>query len=374
MIRTTTIVALVLAFWAQTARADFKQDVLLCSHKAAPDDVRIRACSRLMLPERFSKLNLSKIYINRASAYINKSRCDEAISDLNQALRLTPKNPRVFFTRAKCFEVIEEDKAIADFSRAIELKPDFAEAYARRGIIYAEGLGDVNRAFADFNQAARLGTKNPEVFVFRGAIYSQKGRLNDALGDFKKAIALGNDDPEILAAIRELKGSSGRNTQADRTPQRNRGEAFKFNERGLAAFKKGQYDLAITEISQAIHLDPGNAVQFNNRANVYYKKRQYDRAIDDFNQAIRLNPGYANAFYSRGAAYYNQGQYDNAITDLSEAILLQPSDPMSIMNRGVVYEKTGQMHKALQDYKEAYGLGHRSQKLLQKLRKHGVLQ
>ncbi len=53
------------------------------------------------------------------------------------------------------------EKAVADFSRAIELDPTFARAYMSRGIAYGE-MGQEQNAINDLNQALEL-TFNPEI-------------------------------------------------------------------------------------------------------------------------------------------------------------------------------------------------------------------
>jgi tetratricopeptide (TPR) repeat protein len=53
----------------------------------------------------------------------------------------------------------EYDRAIADFTQAIALKPDFALAYSNRGNAYAN-KGEYDRAIADYTQAIKL---NPNV-------------------------------------------------------------------------------------------------------------------------------------------------------------------------------------------------------------------
>ena len=47
------------------------------------------------------------------------------------------------------------DHAIEDYSRAIRLRPDYADAYYGRANIYNE-LGDTEKAMADFNAAIRI--------------------------------------------------------------------------------------------------------------------------------------------------------------------------------------------------------------------------
>ena len=51
---------------------------------------------------------------------------------------------------------MEYDKAVADYSEAIRLKPDYAEAFYDRGHAY-EQKGDYGKAEVDCVQARKLG-------------------------------------------------------------------------------------------------------------------------------------------------------------------------------------------------------------------------
>lgn len=48
------------------------------------------------------------------------------------------------------------EEAIADFSRAIELNPDYALAYGNRGVAY-QGLQRYRESLSDLNRAIELG-------------------------------------------------------------------------------------------------------------------------------------------------------------------------------------------------------------------------
>ena len=81
--------------------------------------------------------------------------------------------------------------AIADYSKAIELKPDYAEAYNNRGYSRAD-LEDYRGAIADFSKAIEL---KPDALAFLNRGHA-KSRLEDytgAIADFSKAIELKPD-------------------------------------------------------------------------------------------------------------------------------------------------------------------------------------
>ena len=75
----------------------------------------------------------------------------------------------------------------------------------------------------------------------------------------------------------------------------------------------------ITDLPEAIRLDPNDAKAYYNRAIAYQKKGNHDQAIVDFTEAIRLDPDDADAYYERGWAYGNKGERARAEADFSEA-------------------------------------------------------
>lgn len=132
--------------------------------------------------------------------------------------------------------------------------------------------------------------------------------------------------------------------------------ALAYGNRGAAYFKKGQYDKAIQDCSEAIRLQPNYASALGNRGSAYYNQGEYDKAIQDYGRAIHLKPDYAAAYNNRGAAYLGKGQYAQAVRDYDEAIRLRPNDASAFVNRGIAYRYQAQYDRAIQDYDEAIRL------------------
>jgi tetratricopeptide (TPR) repeat protein len=64
-----------------------------------------------------------------------------------------------------------------------------------------------------------------------------------------------------------------------------------------------------TALIQSGRLEGENlSLAYYNRGIAYFKKSQYDRAIADFDQAIRLNTNYAITYINRGSAFARKGQ------------------------------------------------------------------
>ena len=66
------------------------------------------------------------------------------------------------------------------------------------------------------------------------------------------------------------------------------------------------------------------ALAYRNRGIAYRNKREYAFAISDLDQAILLDPGDALAFYNRGIAKQKNGYTAAGNTDIAQARRLQP--------------------------------------------------
>ena len=81
----------------------------------------------------------SKVAIlsKRAQLYALTARYDDAIADLNAAIKLDPDNPELYTLRGQMYLYLYEwDSVLDDYNHAIELDPTYADAYYFRGILY----------------------------------------------------------------------------------------------------------------------------------------------------------------------------------------------------------------------------------------------
>ena len=123
-----------------------------------------------------------------ADAYYRRGRATPGKATTTKRLRTSPRRfasspttPRQMHTASVVIAYVskgEYDKAIADYTEAIRLKPDCAEAYKRRGFAYGRGLAyvnnnDDNKAIADFTEAIKLKPR------FRRGIRQAWSRLHE---------------------------------------------------------------------------------------------------------------------------------------------------------------------------------------------------
>ncbi|MEG1884914.1 MAG: tetratricopeptide repeat protein [Alistipes sp.] len=84
---------------------------------------------------------------------------DEAVADLNKAIKLFPGLAYGYYNRANLMALSGElPKAYEDYTKAIELNPTFAEAYYNRGVIQLF-MKDSRKGCLDLSKAGELGVK-----------------------------------------------------------------------------------------------------------------------------------------------------------------------------------------------------------------------
>ena len=214
---------------------------------------------------------------------------DKAIAAYSRAIELKPKNAEHYNDRGVAYgEKGEHELAINDFNASIQYNPDNADTYYNRGVTY-DMKNDVEHAFKNYTKAIQLNPELINAYVNRGNAYNNKGRLTLAINDLKKAIQL---DPNDAKAYTNLGKSYG---------------------------KKGEYDLAINNFKKAIRRDPNLAEAYNNLGLAYFIKGKVKLAIKNFDKAIQLNPEYANAYRNRCIVWLNLHKWDKLRNDLIEA-------------------------------------------------------
>jgi tetratricopeptide (TPR) repeat protein len=82
---------------------------------------------------------------------------DEAIEDVNKAIKLYPDFAEAYYNRANLMAISGKlPEAYDDYTRAIELEPNMGEAYYNRGLVQIF-MKDTRKGCMDLSKAGELG-------------------------------------------------------------------------------------------------------------------------------------------------------------------------------------------------------------------------
>ena len=250
-----------------------------------------------------------------------------AITDYTHAIRLNPDDANAYNNRGNAKSNLGQHfAAIADYDIAIRLNPDYANAYINRGLAKMD-LGQHFAAIADYDIAIRLNPDHTDAYINRGVAKGKLGQHFAAIADYDIAIRLKPD------------------------------YAIAYYNRGIAKYHLGQHFAAIADYDTAIRLKPDYAIAYYNRGYAKSLLEQHFAAIADYDIAIRLNPDYADSIQQsrkcEEQAQVNTSPPLQIMISPSASILIMPQHTIA---RGLAKAQLNRTWEAKQDVRTALRL------------------
>ncbi len=141
--------------------------------------------------------DVARIFNSRGLAYEGLNEWDKALDDFSNALELDDRNPEFYLNRAAVFQARKRyEQARDDFSSAIKLDPRSAAAYAGRATVNQE-TGSPDLAIADYRKLLELQPRNISALYGIGLAYKSKHEDAKAIDTFNELLKI---DPRYAAA------------------------------------------------------------------------------------------------------------------------------------------------------------------------------
>ena len=157
---------------------------------ATKPDEGIPACTRQITSGRWEGHNLAISYYNRGIFYYDKDELDRAIADYSKALELSSEYASAYNNRGNAWSAKGDlDRALADYDRAIQIDGKDPFRFNNRGLIWRR-KGNHDLAIADFDQAIKIDPGYTAAYTNRGQTYEAKGDIARARADYRAALAL----------------------------------------------------------------------------------------------------------------------------------------------------------------------------------------
>ena len=215
-------------------------------------------------------------------------------------------------------------QALVDFTKVIATKNKLVGAAYSNRCLVNLQLDNHAAAQADCIMALKNNAENLEAYLNLGLAYYRQGKYQQAITEYQQVIQRDKDDYRAYYNL------------------------------GLAHLALKDYLIAIANYQTALIHSPDFEIEsksliYNDLALAYMMLAENEKAIRNFSKAIALNANNYHAYYNRGCAYYRQGKHQTAIKDFTQAIQLKPDLTQAYVHRGILRHKIGSIDTALND-------------------------
>ena len=197
------------------------------------------------------------VWVKIGELDIKSGKYDESIKNLEAALKLDRNNPDAYFWLGYALrEQKENDKAIMSFQKAVELKPDYEQAYVILGLLYSAKKDP--KALEYYSSAIRLNPHDTAAIYDKGKYYQDIDSFQRAIDEYSKILALDGNKRDA-----------------------NYGTAY-------CLFHLKKYDDALGYFSKVLLQNPYDASAHYGRGLCYKALGEYDKARKEINIADGL--------------------------------------------------------------------------------------
>jgi tetratricopeptide (TPR) repeat protein len=202
----------------------------------------------------------------------------------------------------------KSDRALADFQKVVELKPDVAEAYFEMGYVY-----------------------------------QQQQQYDEAILAYRQALQIHPDDAVVHHNLARCYIRQGNREAAER-------------ERKIA--KQLQDDADEIDRAQAgIHQYPDQPERYAYLASLYQKRGKWEQAIQQYRLALTVNPRFMPAYHQLVEIYTRRREFDQAIQVYHDALKQMPEDILMRVRLALLYKERNRLKEAREQLDIAQALG-----------------
>jgi serine/threonine-protein kinase len=259
------------------------------------------------------------------------------------------------------------DKAVAEFTKAIHIDPNYALGYAALGNSYTLGFQQYGKPNSWVGEASRNCHRalalNPELLeghVCLGRLLIASGKYDQAVEEFQRAVRADPGNEDALLGLAETYTHLGDVTAAESTYKQAvalRPEYWGvYNWLGAFYSEQNRYSDAAAAFLKATQLAPGNYLGYSNLAGAYILAGKYQDAIAASQRSIALWPT-LDAYGNLGYAYTLMHSYPEAISALQQALKLDDQDWMNWGNLAdALYWSPNRRPEAQAKYRQAISI------------------
>jgi tetratricopeptide (TPR) repeat protein len=290
-------------------------------------------------------------YYKRAYYYKNIYDYNNAITDINRALKLTPDVPALTYLKADILfnqagvnqNPVFYEQAEIYLLETLKMDSTHVEAQVLEARINM-GKPNFEKAMANLNSALRADKYHAPAYFWKAMIFELTGEPEKAMSSYQTAIEV---DANYYDALHHLGNMYAKNLDEKALVYYDAAlainpESFEvLRNKGLYLKDMDRYDEAQVCFKKIIATDDQCEECYFNLGNIYIAAYRDDMsdyskdtttsmALENFAKAIELNDEYIDAFYNSGLIHQHRGEKKKAIEFYQKALVLEPMHEPSL--------------------------------------------
>jgi len=259
------------------------------------------------------------------------------------------------------------DSAVAEFSRAVEIDPNYALAYAALGKTYWAGFQEFFRgndwmakASQNCEKALALNPDLVEGHVCQGNVFNGAGKYDKGAEEFQRALQSEPGNEDALRGLGDAYTNLGNVAAAEATYKK--AVALRphywavYNWLGGFYAAQSRYAEAAAMYKKVTELAPNSYLGYSNLGGVALFQGHYQDAVDMFRRSVALRPN-TDGYNNLGYAYTLLGRYPEGIAALEQALRIADTDWMNWGNLGdALYWSSNRRSEAPEKYRKAVSI------------------
>lgn len=301
-----------------------------------------------------SNKNSLEIAYQNARDLIHKKEYLQAVSQLNEILRIFPNELNSIYLLIDCFIKINKPLEALEYThKALSFKSD-----DKKLLLLEIRLNE----FLERDSEAIVLLKT---FISKYSDFSALKQLSNLLvkqdktdeaDDIVKQFFENNEDYGLLyKGVRHLHASRYRKAEDAfkklLIEDENNIDALRFM--GILAFKSGNHDIAEAMFTKALRLDPTYSLVWANLAQVYSVTGQLDKAKKSFKNILNMEPRNGLIWAEYGTVLTKLANYEESKNAYLKALNFKSDSPRVHLSLGHVYKTMGEIENSIDSYKNS---------------------
>ena len=334
----------------------------------------------------------SRLFTERAEAYIINGEYSKAITDFNEANKTIPFSgeyglARIYALKGDAatalyhlernlnssFRKSEKEIMLDPAFGAIDNRSEWRQFWKKEWYSYTEksiseieyyiSAGKIDESKTVLSDLKKSFPVNEDIIYAEALINLSSGKYSEVIKTMSGLLVSNPDNEKYLRIL--AKAQTGASNPAGASVTYTQllssgvADAELFILRAGCYKKTGENDKALADIEKYLEFYPENKAAMSLAGKVEAISGDNLKALEYFSKNLKLHPNDPECYIDRANSYFVSKSWDWAIKDYSMSLDLKPGNSEIWLNKGIAILNSGRREDACHDFRKSLSLGNK---------------